>query len=81
MESFVEMVNLLKIVNVVKNIIMKKFLQCTVTMKNGNTFENPLMMKEAYLIGQLANEHKKVKVVKKECDKKEFELLFGKQFN
>ncbi len=56
---------------------MKQFLKCTVTKKNGEAFENPLMLSEVRLISKLAKEHKEVKVRLIETDTAAFKHLFG----
>lgn len=56
---------------------MKTYLKVTVFMHNGDDFKNPLQMKEAYIVGQLAREHKRLEVETAECTKEEHRLIFG----
>lgn len=56
---------------------MKTYLKVTVFMHNGDDFKNPLQMKEVYIVGQLAREHKRLEVETAECTKEEHRLIFG----
>jgi len=55
---------------------MKTFLQCTVTRLDGSTFSNPLQLKEAGLISQLAKDAESVLVVRKLVGNEEYDKLF-----
>ncbi len=55
---------------------MKKYLDCTVTMNSGDTFNNPLKLSEAYLVSQLAQENEKVVVHLQEVSKERYDQIF-----
>jgi hypothetical protein len=56
---------------------MKKYLNVDVCTHDGRTFNNPLKLSEAHLIGKLAQENKAVTVTFVECTKLRYKLLFG----
>lgn len=56
----------------------KTFLQCVVSMKDGRSFENPLMLSEAHLISTLAKLHEKVVVTAVKCDPDKYKRIFNR---
>ncbi|GAG93733.1 unnamed protein product [marine sediment metagenome] len=55
----------------------KKYLNCVVTKVNGDVFNNPLKLSEAYLVSQLAQEHRKVVVTCATTHKAHYDSMFG----
>lgn len=56
---------------------MKKYLNLTITAYDGRVFSNPLKLSEAYLISKAAQENKSIRVELRNCDLKEYKLIFG----
>lgn len=57
---------------------MKKHFKVIVYRKDGSSFENPLMLSETHLLGQMARENFKIEVSLKECTKDEYKTIFSK---
>jgi len=55
----------------------KKYLHLTVLTHGGTTFTNPLQLGEAYIISQIAQEHKQIKVKLEKCSKAQYKAIFG----
>lgn len=60
---------------------MKKYLKVVVTTIDGTTFENPLMLSETRIIGQLVKDNKKVEVSLQQCTAAWYKLTFNNQIN
>lgn len=57
---------------------MKKYLLCTITTNNGQIVKNELMLSEARLISQMAQENKFIHVQLVETSVKYYNIIFGK---